>query len=101
MLLRVQKFVRIGLIELFLSRVLVYVVTDMRQKPITFRCSAAQLERMDAALSLQAISRTAYITQALEHFLDFAESEPMRHLDLFALIAHLDGRGGPSFAEQA
>ena len=78
-----------------------YVVAVMRQKPITFRCSAAQLERVDSALVALAKSRTAFITQALEQFLDYAESEEIRDLDLFALIARLDGMGGPSFAEQA
>ncbi len=73
----------------------------MRQKPITFRCSVAQLERIDAALRSLATSRTAFITLALERFLDFVDDEEVRDLDLFGLIELLDGMGGPRFAEQA
>ncbi len=56
---------------------------------------------MDAALSSLASSRTAFITQALERFLDFADDEEIRDLDLFGLIDRLDSMGGPRFAEQA
>ncbi len=78
-----------------------YFGSVMKLKPVTFRCSAAQLERMESVLGGLESSRTAFITAALENFLDFVEGEAVRDLDLFALVAHLDGMGGPSFAQQA
>ncbi len=98
---RLRKLGRIALIRLFMLPFLVYFGSVMKLKPVTFRCSSAQLERMDALLGELALSRTAFITVALEQFLDFVEGDEIRDLDLFSLVARLDGNGGPSFAQQA
>ncbi len=66
----------------------------MNLRSITFRCSATQLSRVATAMSdLSAESRTAFITSALEDFLDFAEQEEISALDLFALVAMVDSTG--------
>ena len=47
-------------------------------------------------------TRTQALSCALEEFLDFAELDDTRSMDLFALVDHVDHKGnGPTFAEQA
>ncbi|MCH5284412.1 MAG: hypothetical protein J1E42_02330 [Akkermansiaceae bacterium] len=75
----------------------------MKLKSITFRCSTAQFERLESTLrATSADTRTAALSSALEEFLDFAEQQDSRALDLFALVDRVDHTGsGPTFAEQA
>ena len=61
-----------------------------------------QHARINTFLNQQGDTRTAFITEALESFLDFAEQEHIRQLDLFELVAAVDALSpGPGFAEQA
>ena len=74
----------------------------MNLKSITFRCSALQHERINTFLNQDTDTRTAFITEALENFLDFAEQEHIRQLNLFELVAEVDAVSpGSGFAEQA
>lgn len=75
----------------------------MKLKSITFRCSPAQFARLEAAMqSTKTDTRTQALSCALEEFLDFAELDDTRSMDLFALVDHVDHKGnGPTFAEQA
>lgn len=75
----------------------------MKLKSITFRCSSAQYERLTLAIdSTIADTRTMALSLALEEFLNFAEKEETRALNLFALVAHVDRMSdGPCFSEQA
>lgn len=66
----------------------------MNLRSITFRCSSTQLSRVVSAMSdLSTESRTAFITSALEDFLNFAEQEEISALDLFDLVAMVDSTG--------
>lgn len=75
----------------------------MKLKSITFRCSPAQFARLEDAVRTSAIdTRTMALSLALEEFLDYAERQETRSLDLFALVESIDRESeGPSFAEQA
>lgn len=75
----------------------------MKLKSITFRCSEAQFSRLEDAIRISSTdTRTTALSEALEEFLDFAECQETRQLDLFALVDHVDRAGdGPTFAEQA
>ena len=75
----------------------------MKLKSITFRCSPAQLARLKNTMELSAVdTRTLALSHALEEFLDFAEQQDTRALDLFALVNCVDAMSdGPAFAEQA
>ncbi|MBQ7023725.1 MAG: hypothetical protein IJN29_09090 [Akkermansia sp.] len=75
----------------------------MNLKSITFRCSAAQRSRLDAAmLAHPDKSRTAFISSALEAFLAFVEQEEISTLNLFQLVERIDSTGsGCSFSSQA
>lgn len=75
----------------------------MKQKSITFRCSAAQHERLENAMQALSIeSRTAFISSALEAFLAYVEQEEISELDLFQLVEQIDSTGSSkSFAAQA
>lgn len=74
----------------------------MNLHSVTFRCSAAQHERLEQALLHHKITRTEFILHALENFLDFAEQEEIKKLDLFELVEQVDaGTEGPRFEEQA
>lgn len=75
----------------------------MKLKSITFRCSPAQFARLEDVIRLSSVdTRTMALSDALEEFLDFAERQEARQLDLFALVDHVDRSGdGPTFAEQA
>lgn len=75
----------------------------MNLKSITFRCSSAQLERLEKAmLHLSAENRTAFITDALENFLAFAEEPEIRQLGLFELVEKIDLTGSAEkFSAQA
>ena len=74
----------------------------MNLKSITFRCSAIQHARINTFLNPETDTRTAFITEALENFLDFAEQEHIRRKNLFDLVEDVDTHGhGPCFAEQA
>lgn len=75
----------------------------MKQKSITFRCSPAQLSRMEQAREQLNLNRTDFITHALDSFLTFAEGEEARRLDLFELVSHIDALGDPEqqFSKQA
>lgn len=47
-------------------------------------------------------NRTAFITSAVEEFLDFAEQDAIAALDLFDLVQTIDSTGsGEKFAAQA
>ena len=74
----------------------------MNLKSITFRCSAIQHARINTFLNPETDTRTAFITEALENFLDFAGQERIRQLNLFELVAEVDAMfPGTGFAEQA
>lgn len=74
----------------------------MNLHSVTFRCSAAQHERLEQALLREGSTRTEFILNALETFLDFAEQEEIQKLDLFELVEQVDaGNTGPHFGEQA
>lgn len=74
----------------------------MKQKSITFRCSACQNERLNHALAHSTATRTDFITTALERFLDYAEQADIRNKNLFELVQDIDAQGdGPSFEQQA
>lgn len=75
----------------------------MKLKSITFRCSPAQFERLENAIRHSALdTRTMALSCALEEFLDFAEQQDTRSLDLFDLVERVDREGeGPAFADQA
>lgn len=75
----------------------------MKLKSITFRCSQAQLNRMEnAILTSSAESRTAFISEALETFLTFAEQDEIQRLNLFELVDRVDAKGTSTpFAQQA
>lgn len=74
----------------------------MIARTITFRCSQAQLSRMDEAIRQTDSNRASLINESLEDFLTFAESPDSRSLDLFELVAAVDAQGeGPLFSELA
>lgn len=76
----------------------------MKLKSITFRCSPAQLARLEDSMRFtHTDTRTEALSSALEEFLDFVEQREAREMDLFALVEHVDSTGGdgPTFAEQA
>lgn len=66
----------------------------MKLKSVTFRCSDPQLNRIEEGMiALKNDNRTDFISKALEEFLDFAEKEEVRELDLFALVERVDKTG--------
>ncbi len=75
----------------------------MKQKSITFRCSAAQFHRLQENIrARESATRTHVISGAIEEFLDFVEKPEQHSLDLFELVRCIDEAGeGPPFAEQA
>lgn len=75
----------------------------MKLKSITFRCSPAQIDRLETAMNETPVdTRTMALSCALEEFLDFAEKADSRALDLFALVELIDrDNAGPAFADQA
>lgn len=74
----------------------------MIHKSITFRCSASQHARLHTAMADSGLTRSEFISAALEHFLDYAEQSEIRSKNLFELVQDVDAHGhGPSFAEQA
>lgn len=75
----------------------------MKLKSITFRCSEAQLNRLESAMaSTDARNRTAFISDALASFLAFAEQEDIRELNLFELVERVDStQAAIPFSQQA
>ncbi len=73
----------------------------MRHKSITFRCSAPQVERMGNILRDHEQNRSSCLSDALHHFLLFADGGEAAGLDLFGLVDKVDGMGGPQFSDQA
>ena len=75
----------------------------MKLKSITFRCSSAQFARLENIVKNSLTdTRTMALSCALEEFLNFAEQQDARNLDLFALVDRVDSEyEGPTFAEQA
>ncbi len=73
----------------------------MRHKSITFRCAAPQIERMRHVLQQGGQNRSCCLSEALVHFLSFANARETEQLDLFGLVDRVDGMGGPRFHEQA
>ena len=75
----------------------------MNLKSITFRCSAAQLSRLEAAMqALECENRTNILSTALEEFLHFAEQDEVAELNLFELVNRIDTEGSAcAFATQA
>lgn len=75
----------------------------MNPKSITFRCSGTQMHRMNRAMETRAdITRTQFLSAALEEFLNFAEQADTRRMDLFSLVERVDRVGeGKAFSEQA
>ncbi len=74
----------------------------MNLKSITFRCSSLQNARLNFFLNKNESTRTAFIIEALESFLNFAEQEPIREMNLFELVEAVDSLAeGPGFSEQA
>ena len=75
----------------------------MNLKSVTFRCSAAQVARMERALhAAHHSTRTELIATALEDFLHFAEQQEIAQLDLFDLVQQVDSLCAPHrFREHA
>lgn len=74
----------------------------MIARTITFRCSQAQLSRMDDAIGQTDSNRATLINDSLADFLAFAERPDVRALDLFELVAAVDEQGESCpFSEQA
>lgn len=76
----------------------------MKLKSITFRCSSAQFSRLQDVIRFTSVdTRTSALASALEEFLEFAEQQDTRAMDLFALVERIDHEGEhcPRFAEQA
>lgn len=75
----------------------------MKLKSITFRCSEAQLNRLESAMaSTDARNRTAFISDALASFLAFAEQKDIRELNLFELVERVDStQAAIPFSQQA
>ncbi len=73
----------------------------MKHKSITFRCAAPQVERMGHVLLENGLNRSGCLSDALVHFLSFANTREVERLDLFGLVDRVDGMGGPHFSEQA
>ena len=76
----------------------------MKAKAITFRCSQAQYDRMEAFIKAlpTPMTRTAVLCTALEEFLDLTEEKKIRAMNLFELVDYLDRTGsGLRFSEQA
>ncbi len=75
----------------------------MKLRSITFRCTAAQFNRLQQAMQEEySETRTSILSAALEEFLDYAERGEMQRLNLFDLVQHLDGLGdGIRFSDQA
>ncbi len=75
----------------------------MKLRSITFRCTAAQFNRLQQAMQEEySDTRTSILSAALEEFLDYAERGEMQRLNLFDLVQHLDGLGdGIRFSDQA
>lgn len=75
----------------------------MNLKSITFRCSAAQLNRLERAMSTLACeNRTNVLAAALEEFLQFAEQKEIAELDLFELVNRINTEGSAcEFSSQA
>lgn len=75
----------------------------MKLKSIAFRCTSSQLKRIDEGMiALKKENRTDFISNALEEFLDFAEKEEIRRLDLFDLVDRVDKIGSRHrFSRQA
>lgn len=75
----------------------------MKLKSITFRCSEAQMSRLESAMNtLECDNRTAVLSDALEAFLRFTEQEDIAGLNLFELVSRIDAEGSArAFASQA
>ncbi len=73
----------------------------MRHKSITFRCAVPQVERMGSVLQAGGQNRSCCLSDALAHFLSFANTHEVAQLDIFGLVNRVDGMGGPLFHEQA
>lgn len=65
----------------------------MKQKSITFRCTALQNERLEAVLENTETNRTGFIIAALTAFLNYAEQEEIRRRNLFELVKGIDALG--------
>lgn len=64
-----------------------------KAKSVTFRCTEKQHRRLEEALMRTGMNRTQFIEKALREFLEFAEQEDIRKLDLFALVEAVDALG--------
>ncbi len=73
----------------------------MKHKSITFRCATPQLERMSHVLHGHGQNRSSCLSEALVHFLSFANTHEAEQLDIFGIVDRVDGMGGPHFSEQA
>ena len=76
----------------------------MKAKAITFRCSQAQYDRMEAFIKAlpTPMTRTAVLCTALEEFLDSTKEKKIHAMDLFEPVDHPDHTGSaPRFSEQA
>lgn len=74
----------------------------MKAKSLTFRCSPAQLKRLQTAMAyLPFESKTKLLAAALNEFLNFVNSAEMSQLNLFDLVAEIDKTGtGAAFWEE-
>ncbi len=75
----------------------------MKLRSITFRCTAAQHNRLQQAMHEgYSDTRTSVLSAALEEFLDYAELSEVRRMDLFDLVQEVDKQGaGVRFCDQA
>lgn len=74
----------------------------MKLKSVTFRCTPSQLQRVERAMESRLFdSRTAFISEALEEFLNFVEREEIQKLNLFELVERIDTQGSATrFSQQ-
>lgn len=75
----------------------------MKLKSVTFRCTEAQLTRLNTAMhTLECHNRTIILSAALEEFLLFAEQAETKEMDLFEMVQYIDTLGSTRrFAAQA
>lgn len=77
-------------------------MSELSSKSITFRCNEKQHRRMEAAIAESGMNRTEFITKALEEFLNFADQEEVKKMNLFELVDAIDNLGAKEkFEEQS
>lgn len=67
---------------------------EQKKQSVTFRCSEKQLARLMKFMEdHHQTNRSETITNAIKQFLDYAEQEEIRKLDLFQLVDDVNSKG--------